>query len=165
VKRNWRRAQSDHRAAMPQHSEVRILPYTPEQIFALVRDVRAYPQFLPWCQGTRIYHEQGDVFTADVLIGYKMIREKYTSRVHCEHPRRITVEYLSGPFHHLRNTWEFVPLAGNACEVRFFIDFEFRSALLRRVASAVFFEVVRRMVSAFEVRAHVLYGAGVHSCS
>ena len=143
---------------MPQHSETRILPYQPEQIFALVRDVRAYPQFLPWCQGARVYDERGDVFTADVLIGYKMIREKYTSRVHCTVPSRIVVEYLNGPFQYLRNTWDFVPLAGGGCEVCFFIDFEFRSALLRRVASAVFHEVVRRMVSAFEARAHVLYG-------
>lgn len=143
---------------MPQHSETRILPYRPEQIFALVRDVRAYPQFLPWCQGARVYDERGDVFTADVLIGYKMIREKYTSRVHCTAPSRIMVEYLTGPFQHLRNTWDFIPLASGACEVRFFIDFEFRSALLRRVASAVFHEVVRRMVSAFEARAHTLYG-------
>lgn len=144
---------------MPQHSEVRILPYTPAQIFALVQDVRAYPQFLPWCQGARVYNEQDGVFTADVLIGYKMIREKYTSRVHCEHPSRIMVEYLSGPFNHLRNTWDFISLEGGHCEVKFFIDFEFRSALLRRVASVLFHEVVRRMVSAFEARAHALYGA------
>lgn len=144
---------------MPQHSEIRILPYAPAQIFALVRDVRAYPQFLPWCQGARVYHEQGDVFTADVLIGYKMIREKYTSRVHCTPSSRIAVEYLNGPFQHLRNTWDFMPLDCGHCEVRFFIDFEFRSALLRRVASALFHEVVRRMVSAFEARAHALYGS------
>jgi coenzyme Q-binding protein COQ10 len=144
---------------MPQHTETRILPYTPQQIFALVRDVRAYPQFLPWCQGARVYHEQGDAFTADVLIGYKMIREKYTSRVHCTPFSQILVEYLNGPFQHLRNTWDFIPLADGHCEVRFFIDFEFRSALLRRVASALFHEVVRRMVSAFEARAHALYGS------
>jgi coenzyme Q-binding protein COQ10 len=144
---------------MPQHSETRTLPYTAQQMFDLVRDVGAYPQFLPWCQGSRIYSVQENAFTADVLIGYKMIREKYISRVHCHEPDRITVEYLSGPFRYLRNTWEFRPSdADNQCDVRFFIEFEFKSALLHRLATSVFHEVVRRMVGAFEARAHVLYG-------
>lgn len=143
---------------MPQHTETRILPYTPQQVFDLVLDVAAYPRFLPWCQGSRIYDRTGDAFTADVLIGYKMIREKYTSRVHHRAPEQVRVEYLSGPFQHLQNTWDFVALPDGTCEVRFLIDFEFRNPVLRRLASAVFFEVVRRMVGAFETRAHQLYG-------
>lgn len=159
---------------MPQHQETRVLPYTPQQIFDLVVDVKSYPEFLPWCQNSRVYKEQEGNFTADVIIGYKMIRERYTSTVHysspdgstdCDaaEPGSVSVEYLNGPFKYLQNSWKFVPVPAEDgtcthCEVHFFINYEFRSRLLQKVADAVFYEVVRRMIGAFESAAEKRYG-------
>ena len=142
---------------MPQHRETRFLPYTQEQVFKVVHDVRAYPQFLPWCQATRVYDERAGCFTADVLIGYKVLRERYSSDVCHQGVESIDVHYRSGPFQKLTNTWRFEAAKGG-CNVHFFIDFEFRGRLLQTLASALFHDVVRRMVTAFEARAHALYG-------
>jgi coenzyme Q-binding protein COQ10 len=142
---------------MPEHRETKILPFTPEQVFAVVNDVENYHHFLPWCQKTRVYNRQDGQYMADVMIGYKMIREKYTSRVHYEAPHRISVEYITGPFQRLQNTWSFTTHP-DGCQVDFFIDFEFRSLLLQKLASSVFYEVVKHMVHAFEQRAISLHG-------
>ena len=83
---------------MPTHAEKRVLPYTPEQMFDLVADVEKYPEFLPWCVATRIRERQGDILFADMVIGFKMFREKFTSRVTCRKPDRIDVAYFEGPF-------------------------------------------------------------------
>jgi coenzyme Q-binding protein COQ10 len=147
---------------MPVHRETRAFPYTPAQVFDLVADVERYPEFLPWCVGCRIKtRESPGCFTADLAVGFKMVRERFTSRVTIERPNTITVAYLDGPFRHLTNTWTFRPAAGGTgTEVDFFLDFEFRSRLLQTLIGALFEEAVRRMVGAFEARAHRLYGAG-----
>ncbi len=143
---------------MPDHRETRILPYTPEQMFALVADVEKYPQFLPWCVACRITGRPSPIeFMADLAVGFKMVREQFTSRVTLDEPNGITVEYLTGPFEHLRNTWAFKPVGGGT-EVAFFLSFEFRSKLLQAVIGALFEEAVHRMVGAFETRAAKLYG-------
>ena len=143
---------------MPSHAEQRVFPFAPEQIFDLVADVARYPEFLPWCVASRINRRDGDVFEADVLIGFKMIREKFTSRVTLSRPSHIEVEYTDGPFKYLTNRWKFMSAQGG-CLVDFHIDFEFRSRLLQRVLEPLFTEAVRRMVSAFETRAGVIYGS------
>ncbi len=145
---------------MPQHSETRILPYTPQQVFDLVVDVEHYNEFLPWCQASRVYNQQEAEFTADVVIGYKVIREKYTCKVHHHSPDRINVEYLSGPFKYLKNDWAFSAVKAG-CKVDFFIDYEFRNIILKTVAGAVFQEVVHRMISAFENAAMQRYGNAI----
>ena len=143
---------------MPIHRETRILPYTPEQVFSLVADVERYPEFLPWCVACRIKRQETSTsFTADLAVGFKMVREQFTSRVTLDPPGGITVEYLTGPFEHLRNTWGFKPAAGGT-EVDFFLSFEFRSKLLQAVIGVLFEEAVQRMVGAFETRAAKLYG-------
>lgn len=142
---------------MPQHQEKRVLPYSRDKVFDLVADIEKYPEFLPWCIGLRILKREENIVHADLMVGFKMIREKFTSRVTLNGPERIDVEYLDGPFQYLKNNWVFRDHP-DGCEVDFFIDFEFRSRLLRKVMQPLFHEAVRRMVGAFETRARKLYG-------
>jgi coenzyme Q-binding protein COQ10 len=143
---------------MPTHAETRVLPYTPEQMFALVADVERYPEFLPWCLAARIRRRDGDTVWADLMIGFKMIRERFTSRIELEAPGRIDVAYIEGPFQYLNNHWGFLPLPDGGCRIEFFVDFEFRSKVLQKIIGVLFNEAVRRMVAAFEGRAVQLYG-------
>ena len=142
---------------MPTHAEQRILPYTPEQLFALVADVERYPEFLPWCVGSRIREKKPDLVVADLIIGFRMFRERFTSRVSLTPSRRIDVTYTEGPFRYLNNYWIFDEVPGG-CRLDFFVDFEFNSRILQKVIELLFHEAVRRMVSAFEHRAQQLYG-------
>ena len=144
---------------MPTHAEHRRLPYTAEQLFDLVADVERYPEFLPWCVAARIRERGERVLIADLMIGSKMVRERFTSRVVLDRPRRIDVAYSEGPFRYLNNHWDFVPDADGGCVIDFFVDFEFRSRMLQRLIEVLFNEAVRRMVGAFETRARALYGA------
>ena len=144
---------------MPTHAERKILPYTPEQMFALVADIERYPEFLPWCVACRVTKTDGPVIWGDLMVGFKVFREKFTSKVTLHAPGHIDVEYIDGPFRYLNNHWQFTPTEdGQGTEVDFFIDFEFRSRMLQAVASTVFNEAVRRMVGAFETRASVIHG-------
>ncbi len=143
---------------MPTHAEKKVLPYTPEQMYRLVADVERYPEFLPWCLAARIRRREGAVFFADLVIGFKMVRERFTSRVALnEAERRIDVQYTEGPFHYLNNHWIFLPHEQGCC-VDFFVDFEFRTKMLQKIIGLLFNEAVRRMVHAFEQRADQLYG-------
>jgi len=146
---------------MPTHAEQRVLSYTPEQLFALVADIERYPEFLPWCIAARIRERQPCLIVADLIIGFRMFRERFTSRVSLDRPRRIDVEYAEGPFRYLNNHWTFTS-DPKGCRADFFVDFEFRSRLLQRLIEVLFSEAVRRMVGAFEKRARDLYGAPSH---
>ena len=141
---------------MPTHAEQRVLAYTPEQLFALVADVERYPEFLPWCVGARIRERKPDLVVADLIIGFRVFRERFTSRVALDPPRRIDVSYTEGPFRYLNNHWTFDKVPGG-CRLDFFVDFEFKSRILQRVIGLFFHEAVRRMVTAFEHRAQQLY--------
>lgn len=144
---------------MTTHAEKRNLPYTPEQLFGLVADVEKYPEFLPWCLSCRIKSRDSDtVFHADLVIGYKMVREKFGSQVTLQSPEKIHVEYLSGPMKYLSNHWNFIREEDGSCTIDFFVDFEFKNRLFQNLMGVFFNEIVRRMVSAFEERAHALYG-------
>ena len=143
---------------MPTHAEKRHLPYSTDQLYDLVADVPRYPEFLPWCVGARVTRRDGLTFFADLVVGFKLVREKFTSRVTLDPGKRVDVAYLDGPFRYLNNHWTFNALPGGGTEIGFLIDFEFRSKLLQTVMGTVFNEAVRRMVGAFEKRAHELYG-------
>ena len=143
---------------MPTHAEQKPLPYAPEQMFNLVSDIEKYPEFLPWCVGTRIRSREGDVLIADMVIGYKMFRERFTSRVELTRPGRIDVSYYEGPFKYLNNHWIFLEQPDGTCVVDFYVDFEFRSKLLQKMIGVVFEKAVQIMVSAFEERADQVYG-------
>ena len=152
---------------MPTHSEKRIIPYTAAQIYALVADVAAYPDFLPWCAAARIKKrsqtDTGEVIEADLVISFKLFRERFGSRVTLNPGEsRIDVEYLDGPFRYLNNHWHFKDVEGG-CEVDFFVDFEFKSAILQAVIGVVFNEAMQRIVRAFDKRAHDLYGQELSS--
>jgi coenzyme Q-binding protein COQ10 len=143
---------------MPTYAEKRVLPYTPEQLFALVADIERYPEFLPWCAAARVTERRPDFVAADLVIGFRMFRERFTSRVALDPSRRIDVTYAEGPFRRLNNHWVFEGVPGG-CSIDFYVDFEFRSRLMQRVIEMLFGEAVRRMVGAFEKRARDLYGS------
>ena len=149
---------------MPHHAETRNLPYTAQQMYDLVADVARYPEFLPWNSAARIRSvtpiEGGELMEADLVISFKVFRERFGSRVQLLHgERRILTEYIDGPFRFMRSTWAFrdVP-EGRGCEVEFFVDFEFRNAILQGIIGVVFNEAMTRIVRAFERRAGELYG-------
>jgi len=146
---------------MPTHAEIRRLPYTAAQMFDLVAGVEKYPEFLPWCLATRIRERRETLLVADMVIGFKIFREKFTSRVTLDRPAlRVDVAYTDGPFKYLKNHWKFIPAEGGAaCDVDFYVDFEFRSKLLQSAISMVFNEAVTKMVNAFEKRAEDLHGS------
>jgi coenzyme Q-binding protein COQ10 len=147
---------------MPTHAETRVLPWTADQMYALIADVASYPEFLPWCSAARIRarRQEGaaEVVEADLIISFKVFRERFGSRVTL-YPgeRRIDVTYLDGPFRYLNNHWRFRDVPGG-CEVDFFVDFEFRSRALQAIIGLVFYEAMQRIVRAFEKRAEQLYG-------
>jgi coenzyme Q-binding protein COQ10 len=143
---------------MPTHTEHRVLRYTPEQMYALVADIERYPEFLPWCVAARIRERRADFVSADLVIGFKMFRERFTSNVKLDPPGRIDVTYVEGPFRYLNNSWMFERVPGG-CRIDFFVDFEFKSRVLQKVIEVLFSEAVRRMVAAFEGRARQLYGS------
>jgi coenzyme Q-binding protein COQ10 len=147
---------------MKVHTERKILPFKPAEIFELVGDVGSYPEFLPWCTGARVRDRQptstGETMVADLMIGFKMVREKFTSRVDLDRANlRIDVTYLQGPFKFLRNHWSFSATTAGECQIDFHLEFEFSSVLLQKLIGVLFHEAVRRMVAAFEARAHQLY--------
>jgi coenzyme Q-binding protein COQ10 len=144
---------------MHRHSEKRVLPHTAEQMFDLIADVERYPEFLPWCTGVRIFKREERMFMADLMIGYKVIREKFTSKVELEPKERIRVTYMTGPLKELNNDWRFIDNGDGTCTIDFFIEFEFRSRLFERLIGGVFDEIVRRMVGAFVERADEVYGS------
>ncbi len=146
---------------MPTHSDKRAMPYTAEQMYDLVADIGKYPEFLPWCSGARLRStretETGKVVDADLIISFKLFRERFSSRV-TMHPaeRKIEVEYLDGPFKYLINYWHFIP-TDEGCIADFHVDFEFKSKVLQGIIGVVFGEAMRRIVKAFEDRAKALY--------
>ena len=143
---------------MTTHAEKRVVPHTPEQLYALVLDVQKYPQFLPWCLAARVKSQSERELAADLIIGFNMFRETFTSYVEFDPDKlEIDVRYAEGPFKHLTNNWRFLPHE-DGCEIDFYVDFEFNSRLLQSVIETLFTEAVRRMVRAFEARADDLYG-------
>ena len=148
---------------MPTHAEKREMPYSADEMYALIADVSAYPEFLPWCAASRIRARRpvpdGEVVDADLVISFKLFRERFGSRVTLmPDQKRIDVAYLDGPFRYLNNTWHFKPLDETRCEVDFFVDFEFKSRTLQAFIGIVFNEAMQRIVRAFEARAVDLYG-------
>ena len=148
---------------MPKHHEIKTLPYSASQMYDLVADVASYPQFLPWNSAARITSrtpvDGGEVMEADLVISFKVFRERFASRVRL-YPgdKRIDTEYLDGPFKHMKSTWGFKDRDGGGCDVEFFVDFEFRNAILQGIIGMVFNDAMQRIVRAFERRAAVLYG-------
>lgn len=155
---------------MPRFESTRRVAFSAEQMFAVVSDVDAYPQFVPMCESlkvtSRTQEGESTQLIATMGIGYKAISETFTTRVILSpqaEPMRIDVAYLDGPFHHLDNRWQFVDRE-RGCDVHFYIDYSFRSAMLGLVMGAVFDKAFRKFAEAFEARARTVYGSA-HSKS
>lgn len=150
---------------MPTHSETKHLPYTAQQMYDLVADVENYPEFLPWTAAARIRSSRQEgtavVMLADLVISFKVFRERFGSRVTLySDARKIDTEYLDGPFEKMVSNWAFEPADDGGCNVSFYVDFAFRNKLLQTTATIFFNDAMQRIVRAFERRAAELHGAG-----
>lgn len=150
---------------MPRIVETRVLPWSAQQMFDLVADVRRYGEFLPWVVATRIKSDSETVMIADMLVGFSALREKFTSRVVKDRPRTIRVEYIDGPLKRLENDWTFTPNDDGGCTIDFCVDFTFRSAIFEKLAGQYLDAAFRKMVAAFEKRAQQLYGSNSSSAT
>lgn len=152
---------------MPTFDTVRRVPYSAQQMYALVADVEQYPQFLPLCEALRVVSRSQvaghPVIVATMEIGYKAIRETFTTRVVLMPGMpAVTVTYLDGPFHHLENRWRFLPAdGGRSCDVGFWIDYQFKSPMLGLLMGVMFDKAFRKFSEAFEQRARAVYGPPV----
>jgi coenzyme Q-binding protein COQ10 len=143
---------------MPRHSETRHLPYSPEQLFDLVADVARYDEFLPWVVAVRIRSASASEVVADLVVGFNAFKERFTSKVALDRPKRIVVDYVEGPLKYLRNEWTFDPAPEGGTNVHFSVDFAFKSRIFEALAGQMFDRALRRMTGAFETRAAALYG-------
>lgn len=152
---------------MPKHSETRHLPYTPEQLFNLVADVRQYADFLPWVVAVRVRSDSETETIADLVVGFKALKETFTSKVIKVRPRTIEVDYVDGPLKHLHNSWRFEPDGQGGTDIHFAVDFAFKSRMFELLAGQMFDRALRKMIGAFCERAHVLYSVdpGISSSS
>ena len=143
---------------MPHHKETRRLPYSPEQMFNLVADVQSYEKFLPWVTAIRVRSNNDTEMVADMLVGFKGLSEKFTSRVEKKRPERVHVDYVDGPLKHLSNDWQFTPDGEGGVVIDFEVDFAFKNKLFEMLAGQMFDKALRKMIGAFEERAAELYG-------
>ena len=148
---------------MPTYTDVKKMSYSAKQMFDLVADVEAYPDFLPWIAKAVIPKREEFNFTADLTIGYKFLHDQYTSKVILKPSERIDVEYVNGPFKHLKNYWIFHPISETECEVEFYIDFQFNASLLEGFITPIFSEAVKTIINAFKKRAEEIYPSTVSS--
>ncbi|WP_375290212.1 type II toxin-antitoxin system RatA family toxin [Qipengyuania sp.] len=144
---------------MPGIREQTISRYSAEQMFDLVADVGRYGEFLPWVVATRVKSDSETEMIADMLVGFKAIREKFTSRVIKQRPTSIHVHYIDGPLKDLDNSWTFKPREDGGCAIDFCVDFTFRNPVFEALAGQYFDRAFRRMVEAFERRADELYSS------
>jgi coenzyme Q-binding protein COQ10 len=147
---------------MPKFEATRRVSHTPDEMFALVADVEKYPEFLPLCEAlvvrSRKERDGRTMLVADMTIGYKAIRETFTTQVLLKPDEKaIDVKYIDGPFKYLTNIWQFEPAEG-CCNVRFFIDYEFKSRILGAVMGTMFDRAFRMFSVAFDKRADAIYG-------
>jgi coenzyme Q-binding protein COQ10 len=149
---------------VPHHHERRTLPYSAEQMYDLVSDVRRYAEFLPWVAAVRIKSDSEAEMMADLVVGFKALKESFSSRVLKTPKSKITVDYLDGPMRHLHNIWLFEE-DGTGCIVDFTVDFSFQNRIFEALAGQYFNTAIRKMTDAFIERAGVLYGDGAVSSS
>ena len=151
---------------MPRFSSKRRVHHTAEQMFDLVADVERYPEFVPLCQALKIRQrtpkpDGTEIVVADMTVSFKLVRETFTTRVTLDRANlKILVEYLRGPFSNLENRWTFESKSDHACDVCFFISYEFKSRMLAMLMGTMFDTAFQRFAAAFEKRADVVYGKG-----
>ncbi|MCJ2057811.1 type II toxin-antitoxin system RatA family toxin [Methylobacterium sp. J-048] len=149
---------------MPSFRVTRTVRHSPQQMYDLVADVERYPEFLPLCESLRVIRRQdmpegGQVLIAEMGVGYKAIRERFTTRVSLDPGHhKIVAEYIDGPFRHLENRWSFKEAPNGGCAVDFFITYEFKSRTLGLLMGTMFDRAFRKFTDAFEGRADRMYG-------
>ena len=148
---------------MPKFETTRHVKHAPDKMFALVADIEKYPQFLPLCTGLTVRPRKArdghTLLVADMSVGYKAIRETFTTQVFLKPDQHIIeVKYIDGPFRYLQNSWRFDAAADGGCDVRFFIDYEFKSRILGALMGSMFDRAFRMFSDAFEKRADKIYG-------
>lgn len=134
-------------------------------MFDLVADVGRYGEFLPWVAAVRVRSDSATESVADLIVGFKALRETFTSRVVKQRPNEVHVDYIDGPLKYLHNDWLFRPDGAGGCLVDFSVDFAFRNRLFEALAGQMFDAALRKMIGAFEARAEALYGAGASGIS
>ncbi|MEP7350393.1 MAG: type II toxin-antitoxin system RatA family toxin [Sphingorhabdus sp.] len=144
---------------MPHHHERRLLPHSAAQMYDLVADVKSYPAFLPWISAIRVRQDSETEMLADMVVGFKALRETFSSRVMKVPKSSIIVDYLDGPMKHLHNQWLFEDAAGGGSVVDFTVDFSFRNRVFEALAGQFFDTALRKMTDAFVERANDLYGS------
>lgn len=144
---------------MPAHRETRDLPYSAAQMYNLVADVGRYQEFLPWVVGTRIKSNSETEMMADVLVGFKGLREQFSSRVIKIPNQAIDVDYLDGPLKQLHNEWRFRPRDVGGCHIDFYVEFTFKNRVFQKLAGQVFAKALHKMTGAFVTRAEDIYGS------
>lgn len=143
---------------MPQIERTVLVPYSCQQMFDLVNDIPAYPEFIPGCSDARILQQEGQHIDAELAISKAGFEQKFATRNYLVEPSRIDMQLLSGPFKSLQGGWRFEPMDSDACKVILHLDFEFSSRMLQFAFGKIFNEVNRRMVDAFAQRAKTVYG-------
>ena len=143
------------------HQETREMPYSADQMFDLVADVKQYPAFLPWCLASRVTTLDAETLMADLVVGYQFYKETFTSKVILTPKTGVEVQYQQGPFQVLNNRWTFTAIDEKCCTIDFLVDFQFKNPLFERVLTDFFEKATKRMVQAFEERAHLLYNRKV----
>jgi coenzyme Q-binding protein COQ10 len=144
---------------MPHHHERRSLPHSAAQMYDLVADVKRYPEFLPWVSAIRVRQDSKTEMLADMVVGFKSLRETFSSRVVKTPHSTIIVDYLDGPMKHLHNQWRFEDVTGGGSVVDFTVDFSFRNRVFEALAGQFFDAALRKMTGAFIERADSLYGS------
>ncbi len=151
---------------MPRFSNKRRVQHKASEMFELVADVERYPEFVPLCHQLKIRQRTAkadgtEVVVADMTVSFKLVKETFTSEVTLDRANlKITVRYLRGPFSNMENRWTFEPRGDNACDVGFFIDYEFKSRMLAMLMGSMFDAAFARFSAAFEKRADKVYGKG-----
>ncbi len=144
---------------MPQVHKSVLIWYSPQEMYDLVTDVPAYPQFLPWCGGASVEAQEGDTVRASVTIDFKGIRQSFTTQNTNVPGQEVRMRLVEGPFSALQGRWVFNPLAdGKACKVEFLLDYKFSNFLVEKVIGPVFNHIASSFVDAFVQRAKQVYG-------
>jgi len=147
---------------MPKFETSRPNRHSADQMFELVADVEKYPEFLPLCTGlvvrSRKERDGKALLVADMTVGYKAIKETFTTQVLLNRQDHIIdVKYIDGPFRYLDNRWTFTENGQGGCSVGFFIDYEFKSRVLGALMGSMFDRAFRMFTEAFEKRADTIY--------
>jgi ribosome-associated toxin RatA of RatAB toxin-antitoxin module len=134
-----------------------LVPYSAEQMFALVDGVENYPQFLPWCGGSSVTSVDGNTVHATVHIDYHHVKQSFTTENLRQPPHYIDITLKDGPFKHLDGGWRFIPLSESACKIELQLHYEFSHKLLEKVFGPIFHYIANNLVEAFIHRAEKVY--------